>query len=426
MKNICIQIDGTAITHDILTEYQIQKLYELGLIKKIQINNFPVFKLSFVGCIEVDEIILISLPYGVTKLQLEKLPKKSFHNLIKSLIKSIRFFSHHYLNNNEFVLSGKLAASFYLLEDFENNGILTKHIKYNAEKDRGSINWGKTIKKNTPFKSGSSWIYTNFIRRHNINHDENELTLIHKWAVKEAINMLSIISDDFPSIPDDFETQLTNDDVKEIALRLYPKITKDREIHVVELILQLVNESSNFELSAIYTKNFNLIWESALQKVLEHSHELKNKIPKVRWNDIAITTKELEMHSLIKGVSPEVDIIFQAGTDLHILDAKYYDLFNTGSRPGLTDMWKQFYYGQAYKVILESEETPKNGFIFPCFILQPEIFIKKFSSVEFFVPISNGDQNKLTEIPAYVASLQIVLDSFIYSQSLQNKYLNEI
>jgi len=297
---------------------------------------------------------------------------------------------------------------------------------YNSEKDKGAINWGKTIKRSTPFKSGNSWIYTDFIRRHNINHDENELTLIHKWSIKQAIDLLSFISDDFPLLTDDFDTQLTIDDVKDIALKLYPKITKDREIYIINLILQLINEKSEFDLSAIYTKNFNLIWEKALQKTLGHNEFLKNKIPKVKWNDVITITEALHISPTLNAASPEVDIIFQTESELHILDAKYYDIFNNKSRPGLTDLWKQFYYGQAYKAILEIDEIPHNGFVFPCYMPKSDYFIKKFASVEFFVNLKNGSHNKLTEIPAYVASLQLVLDAFIYSESIQNKYLTEI
>lgn len=427
MKNICIQIDGSLLTpNEIFTEYQIAKLLKLGLVKKIQKNNFSDVKISFVGCIELNDVILISLPYGVSYNQLKNTTFKDYQDLIISIIKSIRFFSHHYLDNNEFVLSGKLAASFYILEDFENHGILTKLIKYNSKKDKGSINWGKTIKRKIPFKASNSWVYKDFIRRHNINHDDNELTLIHKWSIKKAIDLLSFISNDFPLFTDDFDTQLTIHDVKDIALKLHPKITKDREIYVINLILQLINETSSFDLSAIYTKNFNLIWEKALQKTLGHNEFLKNQIPKVKWNDDITSAQALHISPTINAASPAVDIIFQSGSDLHILDAKYYDVFNNKSRPGLTDLWKQFYYGQAYKAILEVDEIPHNGFVFPCYMPQSDYLIKKFSSVEFCVNSKSGNHNKLTEIPAYVASLQLVLDAFIYSESIQNQYLTEI
>jgi len=423
MKDIRIQIDGTNfINNGDFTDQQIHQLAQIKLIKKYNKKNITGFKLAFVGCVELNDLVLVSLPYGITSKQIQGCTESKIRSLLVNVIKSIK----QYTNKTDVVTSGKIAASFYLLDDLESNGLLTKFIKSDSTKDNGSINWAKTIKRNTPFKIGNTWGYTDFIRRGNINHETHELTMVHKWAIKEAFSLISLISDDYKIDIDDYETHLSESDIKEILFRLQPKLTKDRDIHVLDMIHQLINENDRFNISAIYTKNFNLIWEQALQNVLEHNQLLRDKIPNVLWNDISEVTNELKIKVKSEGGSPEVDIIFKVNDTLHVLDAKYYDLFNKGSRPGLTDLWKQFYYGQAYKAIFDTKELPNNGFVFPCFMPESSIFIKKFSTVNFSVNSESGEINNLTEIPAFVASINLVLDSYLHKKSLQKYYLEII
>ena len=420
MKNIIIQIDGTNfVNNGDFTDQQINQLTQIKLIKKYNHKNVSGFKLAFVGCIELDDLVLISLPYGITRRQIQGCTKSKVRSLLVNVIKSIR----KYTNNIDVVLSGKIAASFYLLDDLENNGLLTKFIKSDSKKDAGSINWAATIKRNNPVKFGKIWAYTDLIRRENTNHETHELTLIHKWAIKQALSLISLISDDYKIDIEDYETHLSENDIKEMLFRLQPKLTKDRDIHVLEMVQQLLSESDQFAISAIYTKNFNLIWEQALQTVLKHDQLLKSKIPNVIWNDISEVTQDLEIKEKFEGGSPMVDIIFKANGTLHILDAKYYDLFNKGGRPGLSDLWKQFYYAQAYKAIFETKELPVNGFVFPCFMPDTVVFIKEFSSVNFSVNSELGEKCNLTKIPAFVASINLVLDSYLHGKSLQDEYI---
>ena len=420
MKKIMIQVDGTNfINNGDFTDQQINQLSQMKLIRKYNKNDLIGFKLAFVGCIELSNLILVSLPYGVTELQIKDCTESQIRPFLVNVIKAIRQYS----NKIDIVTSGKIAASFYLLDDLESNGLLSKYIKSDSKKESGKINWSKTIKHSIPTKIGETWSYTNFFRRGNTKHESHELTIIHKWAINQAYNLISLISDDYKIDPDDYETCLSASEINEIIFRIQPKLTKDRDIYVLDMIHQLVCNNDQYNVSAIYTKNFNLIWEQALQNVLKHDIFLKNKVPNVQWQDISTVTDDFNIKAKFKGGVPEVDIIFQANNTLHILDAKYYDLFNGGGRPGLTDLWKQFYYGQAYKAIFDTQSQPFNGFVFPCFMPDSSMFIKKFSSVKFSVNSESGEINNLTEIPAFIASIDSVLDCYLQKKYLQEDYL---
>lgn len=418
--DILIKVDGLNIEPvDKLTDSQISQLLNYKLITP---NANLIYKVSFVGCVEVEGRVIISLPYGVSINQLSNLNFVGLRQFIRKMIKCIRFFDGHFIGKNEIVSSGKIAASFSLIEDFEENGFIKKFIKENIVNGTGSINWKRTIKSFQPFKVGNSWVYKDMVTRSSTHHENHELILVQKWALKQATKYASLLSDEHQVIEDELEANLTQAEVIEIVTRLYPKCTKDRELYTLGLILQLLDEQNTSEFSAIYTRNFNVIWEKALQKVLGHNHILKEKAPRVTWNDDNSINNMLGLKNKTIGSSPEVDIIFEDKETLYILDAKYYDVINNGNRPGLTDLYKQFYYGQAFKTILGLSELPQNGLIFPCYMPNQDDYLIKFTNVEYVVKIDEG-VNKITEIPAYVASIEKTIDAFITHHSLQEEFL---
>jgi hypothetical protein len=419
-EKILVKVDGLAIEPtDNLTDSQINKLLTYKLITK---NTNLVYKVSFVGCVEVEGTIIISLPYGVSINQLSNSGFLGLRPFIIKLIKCIRIFERHYVDKNEIVSSGKIAASFSLIEDFEENGFISKFIKENTINGTGSVNWKRTIKKFQPFKIGKSWIYKDVVTRSNTHHENHELILVQKWALSQATKYSLLLSDEHHIIEDVLESHLTQTEVIEIVSRLYPKSTKDREVYILDLILQLLDDQSTTQFSAIYTKSFNIIWEESLQQVLEHNHTLKEKAPNVTWNDDTSVNERLGIKNRTIGASPQVDIIFEKNDILYILDAKYYDIINNGNRPGLTDLYKQFYYGQAFKDILSLSDLPENGLIFPCYMPNEKDYLFKFTDVEYVVKL-DGSLNKITQIPAYVASIEKTIDAFIAHQSLQEEFL---
>ncbi|TYK66031.1 LlaJI family restriction endonuclease [Colwellia echini] len=418
-KDILIKVDGLSIQpEDKLDDSQINILLTHKLITQ---SVDLIYKVSFVGCIEVKGRVIISLPYGVSINQLSRLSFLGLRSYIIKIIECIRIFERHFIGENEIVSSGKIAASFSLIEDFEENGFITKFIKENSINGTGSIDWKRTIKKFQPFKISDSWVHKNLVTRSNTNHENHELILVQKWALNQATKYSSLLSDEHQILEDELECNLSRDEVTEIVMRLYPKSNKDREIYVLDLILQLLDEQEGTEFSAIYTKSFNLIWEETLQQVLGHNQKLKDKAPRVMWNDDHSVNEELEIKSKPTGSAPQVDIIFENEDRLYIFDAKYYDIINNGNRPGLTDLYKQFYYGEAFKAILGLSDLPENGLIFPCYMPNQNDYLVKFTDVEYLVR-GEGYLNKITKIPAYVASIEKTIDAFLFGQSLK-KYL---
>jgi hypothetical protein len=417
-ENVFVIVDGSNVpTNDCLT---IEHLNHLANYKLLNLKEGGQYTASFVGCVEIANYVLISLPYGVKIDYLSSQTFESVRGLILKLIKCIRIFDRHFSGKNEIQTTGKISASFSLLEDYEEFGIIKKYIKSSVTNGKGAINWKKTISKYLPVKSGNSWIYSDVVNRASMHHENHELAILHQWALHHALKHVAYISDEYNYFEDELNSSLSEEDVIDIISRF--NSNKDRDIYVLDLIYQLIGQQSTAPLNAIYTRNFNVVWEVVLQEALNHKVELKDKAPKATWNDIGTVCTDLNIKRKYTGASPEVDIIFQDRDELHILDAKYYDIFNNGSRPGLTDLYKQFYYGQAYKSIMNLPVLPHNGLIFPCYMPERSELMIKFSDIEYSVSLK-GKSEEITKIPAYVASIEKVLTAFLEKQSIQGEYL---
>lgn len=416
-EKVFVIVDGTTVsTNDSLTT---EHLNQLVSHKLLSAKSGGQYTASFVGCVEVSNSVLISLPYGIKEEYLSSSQFESIRGLIVKIIKCIRIFERHFSGKNEVQTTGKISASFSLLEDYEEFGIIKKHIKSSVTNGKGAINWKKTISKYLPVKSGNSWIYSDVVNRTSMHHENHELALLHQWALHHALKHVAYISDEYNHFEDELNSSLSEEDVIDIIARF--NSNKDREIYVLDLISQLIGQQSTAPINAIYTKSFNVIWEVILQDALNHSVQLKDRAPKATWNDIGEICTDLNIKRKYTGASPEVDIIFQDGDELHILDAKYYDIFNNGSRPGLTDLYKQFYYGQAYKSIMDLPLLPHNGLIFPCYMPEQSELMIKFSDIEYSVSLKDKSE-VITQIPAYVASIEKVLNAFLEKESIQDEY----
>jgi len=423
MNNTLIKVDGSEFEKlATISDDTLNQLISKRLLKKTDDNRF---KISFVGYIEINGTVLISVPYGVSTNQLAN-NRVEIQHLIKKVIKVIQFFSQHYSGANEFCISGKIAASFKILEDFENYGLITRNKRTNSLRGTGAIDWTKTIRKNTPAKSGKNWIYESLVRRNKKIHESHELTALHRWALCKSLGHIQIVSDEFEHMNDLFTNILSNEEASGIASRQIGIATRDRDLLFLDLVQKLLSNDATETISAIYTSSFNIIWEKALQFVFKHEKKLKKKLPNVIWADDDTSMQQLHIKPRSSSGSPEVDIAFMNNNELYILDAKYYDLFNTGYRPGLTDLWKQFYYEQAYKIATSSNSTPKGGLIFPYFDTGKKLTIKKFSTVQFHVESANSDKVEMANIPAFVASIDDVLEQFLTGISSQKDYIRNM
>ena len=408
-------IDGQLVNQHKLEDDHISIFLNNGLIKPIGDGTY---KSNFVGLFCTPTLVVFSLPYGASKETIDSLSFENLRMFLINIVKSIRRFESHYKGDKEIILSGRMEAAIHLLEEYEEYGFLKLYEKKNSSQASGKTNWNRTIKAFTPIKQGNTWVYNSYIKRKNVSHQSHDFIMLQKWALKYALEKTYFVTDEFNVSEELLETNLTLNEAKELFLKLRNSSTKDREIYILELIGSLINEDDKLSSYAIYTKHFKVIWEKALQQTLAHNSNLVNLVPHVDWRDDKAVLNNLNLKVAGSKGKPEVDIIFQENNKLYILDAKYYDLRNR--RPGLTDLYKQLFYGVAFKSLLNLEHLPENGFIFPILSNNNSEVFYKFSIVEYKLQEADKD---LANIPAYFANVNTVLKSFVEYKELRTEYL---
>lgn len=408
-------VDGQSVDRELFETIDASTLLENGLIKS---TGDGAFTSSFVGLFYTPKMIVFSLPYGVSSDALDEMSDERLRNFLINVIKSITQFESHYSGYKEITLSGRMEAALNLLEEYEEFGFLKLYEKKNSKQASGKTNWNRTIKTYIPLKQGDTWIYDSYIRRKNVSHHGHDFVELQKWALRHALELTYFITDDFDITSELLNTDLNIVEARELFLRLRNNSTKDREIYLLELIGTLLDEETNLLGYSIYTKHFKVIWEKALQNTLLHDSSLVNLIPRVSWKDDEIVLNSLSLDILGTTGRPEVDIIFEEEDKLYILDAKYYDLRTR--RPGLKDLYKQLFYGVAFQYLLNLENLPENGFIFPILSPEKQKTFSKFSLVQYKLQELNKD---LANIPAYFADINMVLKSFVEHKELRTEYL---
>lgn len=401
-ENLLLEIDGQKFRHgSLFSKLSIKKLLELRLIK-----NYPYldneYKITFVGCIEIEGKILFSFPYGVKINDLENNDEKYFSELINSILKAISSYN----KDKGFYVSGKFSSSLKILEYFEDNGLLKKEKKNSKISKCGSIDWNKTIKNKIPLNSNGNWFYNEYYKLSYENNTADLLSVIYRWALSDVKEFLDKLSFKTSLRNQTIENTIDKNEAKEIAYSLEGATRRDRDRQLLEIIEEYIESKNNCTSSSMYTTNFNLIWEKSLQKYFCHDKEIANSMPYVSWEDIELNTDKLGIKKYNQRSKPEVDIIFKSGDKLNILDAKYYDLFNNGKRPGIKDIHKQLNYASSYDKIYENLIIT-NGLVFPYFNKNIDKPIIKFSVIKH-----NLNKKKCIQIPCYAASIIDVLNYY--------------
>ena len=259
-----------------------------------------------------------------------------------------------------------------IADDFIKYGIYSDRHRIQG-RNNGKANWARTIVRETPLigKNGNI-VYSNFCSSKTQDNLDNFLAQI-QVAVLKAISKdhgwwLSDLAKDKSKLQA-FRPPSIDPQFWAIKLKaLLPSLFSSRAIRLTNyLIRYLEREPYNSKGPLFFGLNdFHNVWEKMLRDVLENTEDGWNtKLPKpyFYFSDTAppepATKKQMEM-----------DMVVRQGSNLVIVDAKYYDATTITTSPSWPDISKQLIYELAMKDLLEKEgltEEIHSCFVFPDF-----------------------------------------------------------
>ena len=246
-----------------------------------------------------------------------------------------------------------LQSYLYLIKDFFARGYYKEQeVSYKVAK-KGKINWNRTIKTQKSYVQGTDVFYLDFVTK-NDRVKENELiTLIHEYCVYESFEQMGWL---FTRIMPEKPRIIKRDRIfRSVLKEKLANTYNDKNRILFRHMLAIIDFEGDRNSDKTYrygTYRFEYVWEKMIDKVFG----IENKadyFPKTSW---WIDKTKHENASL------EPDTIMISGTNVYILDAKYYKYGVTGNTrdlPESTSINKQITYGEY--VATEKKFKKKHG-----------------------------------------------------------------
>lgn len=392
----------------------------LGNIPSICTFDEEFFEFKIVGVFFILDTPIIVFPKNTPSLKQSE-AKAYAQTLLKALIRyknevfGSSIESSVFLGDSE-MSSSRIVSAIFLLEDYCQYGLISRHNIVSSDQKLGRVNWGKTINKTYPLLSNSSPIYIKPIMKQREFDENNPIRLIHKHIINECFLKwgwylgYDEINNEPSLLPFPFVEAL---ELLENELSMTFNV---REIQVLENLIKYITNflggKKEKKIEIIATANFHFIWETICGYVLNNQYGLlKDLLPQPIWES-AITSKN---------ISQRPDIFHINEDKLYIFDAKYYDY--KSNLPGWSDAVKQFFYSYTLKQAMFTKEFKRmaphiskiyNGFIFP----------GNGPKFQYIGRVIVPKVEELSEIKAFSMNQQMAISSYAH---LHNKdFVEEI
>ena len=327
---------------------------------------------SFVGIrIENDRPkIYFPMGYRASKPS-ENICKQDFYQLIAVLNdKSLQsYFSEEDLKKSQ--LDFPFYAYLSVLQYYLDFGYFVESETIYKKGFSGKISWPRTIKRIKPQvvkdeEGHDQVVYLNLITRKTSYREDNLITLVHKFCVKEAAQLIGPL---YGISEDEVEEPELLFDYELFAEVIQDKIAatfNDKHLELFHAMLKMVrylgnkenrgeDGSENEPLFGVNT--FAPVWEAMVDKIFGKLPQgvAKDKFnPHLRWNDGCRDEKLDESEEEIVLNDPKrstlrPDTIMVMGEGVYILDSKYYKYGLTKKSahlPGAESVCKQMAYAE--------------------------------------------------------------------------------
>lgn len=233
-----------------------------------------------------------------------------------------------------------LQSYIYLIKDFFARGYYReKEVLYKVAKT-GKVNWNRTIKTQRPYVQDTDVFYLDFVTRKNSIKENELITLIHEYCVYESFERIGWL---FTKMMLPKPRIAKRERVfRSVLIKKIANTFNDRNRMLFRNMLAVIDfegDKDSYKNYRYGTYRFEYVWEKMIDKVFG----VKNKadyFPKTTWY---VNGERYDNASL------EPDTIMLCGSNLYILDAKYYKYGVTGKAwdlPESTSINKQITYGE--------------------------------------------------------------------------------
>ena len=364
---------------------------------------------SFVGIKIEDNRPKIYFPMGYRASKpSEDVCKRDFYQLIAVLNdKSLQsYFSEEDLKKSQ--LDFPFYAYLSILQYYLDFGYFVESDTIYKKGFSGKISWPRTIKRIKPQvvkneEDHDQVVYLNLITRKTSYREDNLITLVHKFCVKESAQLIGPLYGVSEKEVEEPELLFDYELFAEVIQDKIAATFNDKHLELFHAMLKMVrylgnkenrgeDGSENEPLFGVNT--FAPVWEAMVDKIFGKLPQgvAKDKFnPHLRWNDGCRDEKLDESEEEIVLNDPKrstlrPDTIMVMGESVYILDSKYYKYgltrFNS-HLPGAESVCKQMAYAEYVEThwneILgldssnathsQNDALPKpiyNAFIMPC------------------------------------------------------------
>ena len=262
--------------------------------------------------------------------------------------------------------AGTLSIIAQLAEDFRKNGLLVERQRVRT-RNAGKPDWKRTVSRERAFYfEGTGEIYADIATSRAVNRSDTLLAQIqalvmfeivddHGWWLEGIQSRGSALNRaQLPKLKRSLLPKLLDD--------LLPRLYSQRSIFLATKLGSYLRECrGSADGSFVFgVEDFHTIWEAMLRNTLVNVDKGWNqRLPKAVYQRVKGQGADAPERGML------TDIVLRKGTELTVVDAKYYQAISGGSVPGWQDIAKQMFYELAVLSIAGDEFSVRNCFAFP-------------------------------------------------------------
>lgn len=264
----------------------------------------------------------------------------------------------------------KYSLAEYILKDYLKYGLYTKNYIKNGSRDKGTINWSKTIDLKFPIID-KNIVYNDTINRYKEVENSNLITAIHSCIVNQCIKIMNIFGKykniELPELGLNLETDLSV--YIKVLTRNIVYVYNSREIELFKALIAWCSLTKFYEQNMIGVTAFDKIWEFVNFYVFGNIENTGMGNP----NYVIDKKQYVGLGEEI----PDILRVFEYSNAgyICILDAKYYTIKLDNDKiyaaPANSDIAKQIqYYNHLKEIYVKnklSELKFSNSFLIPIF-----------------------------------------------------------
>ena len=321
---------------------------------------------------------------------------------------SITDKNHDEMVNSDFPINAYLEIIRYYLE----NGYYTEVEPVYKTRERGKINWSKTIKQQKPFLSLNSDnctyfpVYTKFTVKLSTPDENKEITRIHQYCVSISFERIGWIFTSF--MPPKPEGKFNDERSLSLLRSKLANTNNDNKKRLFQSMIEMLESIDEKEPTNRYhfgIKKFAKIWEGLIEDVFG-TEDKREYYPRAKWK-LFSRPKPYEPNQPLQ---PDSIMHPKDSENYFVLDAKYYQYGDSGlpkDLPQNTDINKQITYAEYIEEKgLADRNKIFNAFIIPFCRENEEALPVKFAAVAV------ADWKKYnSQTPNYMYVLGILMDT---------------